>query len=194
MKTKELIIVGLVVVVLSFPLMYLSMLLATGNAKLVFKGDLARKIEVDKQIRTQKQDSERDSIILSSSYSYIANTEESARLELLREKLLKEQTRLDMLKSELEQERQAIERAREKYEVALDESGEVNATRIKKLASVYSAMKANEAARILETLEDQLVIDIYKYMNEDRQKAKILAAMSGEKASRLSKKMGIKIK
>jgi flagellar motility protein MotE (MotC chaperone) len=194
MKTQELIIVGLVIVVLSFPLMYLSMLLATGNAKLVFKGDLAKKIEVENQTRLQRQDEVRDSLILVNSYSYIANLDEKKRIEALNEKLVKEQDRLAIMRSELEQERIAIEKERKTYEAALAKSSTKNNTRIKKLAKVYGAMKANEAARIMETLDDALCIDIFKYLNEDRQKAKILAAMSGEKASRLSKKMGIKVK
>lgn len=193
MKKLEYAIVAIIVMVLSFPLMYLGMLLATGNAKLVFKGDLARKIEIQNQARLEKQSMERDSLLLVQSHAFQANVEEKKRLEEERAQLLKEQERLEMLRAELSSERDEIEAERKRYEKALKDSEELNDKRVKKLARVYGAMKANEAARIMETLDDSLCIDIFKFMTEDRQKAKILAAMSGDKATRLSTKMGIKI-
>ncbi len=193
MKIKEIVIVGIVVMMLSFPLMYLGMLLVTGNAELVFKGDLEKNIEVQKQVKIEKQTEVRDSLMLLNSHAFLANVKERKALESEREFLVQEQERLGMLRQELSTERDEIEAERKKYEKALEDSDELNQKRMKKLARVYGAMKANEAARIMETLEDQLCIDIFKFMNEDRQKAKILAAMSGEKAARLSEIMGIKI-
>ena len=62
--------------------------------------------------------------------------------------------------------------------------------RIKQLAKVYGAMRANEAAQILETLDDNLLIKIINAISDDRQKAKIMAGLSKSKAARISKKMG----
>ncbi len=191
MKKIEMVIVAIVVMVLSFPLMYIGALLGTGNAKLVFKGDLARKIEVENQIRLDEQSALRDSLLLINSHAYQANVAEKERLATERENLLQEQNRLQMLIQEMQQERDEMELERVRLDEALLTSDEASQNRLKRLARVYGAMKANEAARIMETLTDDLCVNIFQYMGEDRQKAKILAAMSGDKAARLSVLMGI---
>jgi flagellar motility protein MotE (MotC chaperone) len=55
-------------------------------------------------------------------------------------------------------------------------------------------MRPEEAARILETLDDDLLINILGAMGDDRQKAKILSVLSPDKASRVSKKIGKPLK
>jgi len=192
MKKLELVLVAIVVMILSFPLMYLGMLLGTGNAKLVFKGDLARKIEIDNQAKIEKQTKTYDSLAVANSESFLASVEEKKQVQAEREKLVQEQARLEALKAELEAERKKLETERESYEKTSVAKQDAETDRLKKLAKVYGSMKANEGARIMETLDDQLCIGIFKFMNEDRQKAKILAAMSGEKAARLSKLMSKK--
>ncbi len=192
MKKLELVLVAIVVMVLSFPLMYLGILLGTGNAKLVFEGDLARKIEIDNQAKMEKQTAAHDSLAIASSESFLASVEEKKQVEAEREKLIQEQSRLETMKAELEAERAQLQKERELYEQTSVAKNEDEVNRMKKLAKVYGSMKANEGARIMETLDDQLCISIFKYMNEDRQKAKILAAMSSDKATRLSKLMSNK--
>jgi len=193
MKTRDMIIVGAAVIVLSFPLMFLLMLLATGNAKLVLEGDLTKKIEAETVARMQKSSDRRDSMIVANAYSFEANVEESERLAAERERIVREQERLGFLVSELQQEREKLEKERERFEKAVLDTKEGNAKRAVDLAKIYQAMKPKEAAQILETLNDNLCVDIFKSMNDDRQKARILAAMEIEKATRLSQKMGIKI-
>jgi len=191
MKKIEMAIVAIVVMVLSFPLMYLVALLGTGNAKLVFKGDLARKIEIENQIRIDEQSATRDSLLLLNSHAFQANVAEKERLASERENLLQEQQRLQMLIQEMQQERDEMELERVRLDEALQTSDEASQNRLRRLARVYGAMKANEAARIMETLSDDLCVNVFQYMGEDRQKAKILAAMTGDKAARLSVLMGI---
>jgi flagellar motility protein MotE (MotC chaperone) len=178
---------------LSFPLMYIIMLLATGNAKLVFKGDLSRKLEVETMARMQENSDLRDSLIVENSYSFEANIKERELIEAEREKLEREQERLNLLITELQQEREKLEKERVRFEKAVSDTKDGNIRRTIDLAKVYQAMKPKEAAQILETLDDNLCVDIFKSMNDDRQKGKILAAMEIEKATRLSKKMGVNI-
>ena len=194
MKKIEIVIVGIVVMILSFPLMYIAMLLGTGSAKLVFKGDLAKRIEIENQARLEREFKNRDSLIVAKSYAYNANVEELERIKTEKEALLQEQERIKLMQNELQQERDSLELERKRFEKAVANNNELNEKRLKKLARVYGAMKAVEAARIMGTLDDSLDIEIFKFMSEDRQKAKILAAMDGAKAARLSEKMGIKIK
>ncbi len=194
MKKLELVLVIFVVTLFSFPTIYMIVLLQSGNAKLVFKGDLARMIELHENTKVAKHSANQDSLILKNSYSYIANVEEAERIGKERELMIKEQERLSLARADLKKEREGLEEERERLMKLVDKSESVNEKRLKKLAGIYGAMKAKEAARIMSTLDDSLCIEVFKYMNEDRQKAKIVASMPQDKASRLSKKMGIQIK
>jgi len=193
MKTKDIIIVGAVIVMLSFPLMFIIMLIGTGNVKLVFKGDLSRWIENETMANIQRNSQLRDSLMVVNSYSFEANASEREKLMADSERLAREQERINLLINELQQEREKLENERTRFEKAVSNTKEDNAKRAVDLAKLYQAMKPKEAAQILETLNDNLCVDIFKSMNDDRQKAKILAAMEIEKATRLSQKMGIKI-
>jgi flagellar motility protein MotE (MotC chaperone) len=75
-------------------------------------------------------------------------------------------------------------------EKTVSQSDDLDKKRVKQLAKVYGAMRAEEAARILETLDDDLCINILSNMGDDRQKAKILSALTGDKATRVSNKIG----
>jgi len=196
MKTRDMIIVGAVVVILSFPLMYLVMLLATGNAKLVFKGDLSRAVEVGTMTRVQRSSQHRDSLIVENTYLFMANVEEGERLVVERERLLREQERLNFLITELQSEREKLEAERQRFEKVIDLTEQsraqgvtANARRATDLARVYQAMKPKEAAQILETLTDTQAADILRAMTDDRQKARILSAMETERAASLSQRM-----
>ena len=192
----DMIVVGAIVIIFAFPMMFLIMLLGTGNAKLVFKGDLSRAVEVATMAQMQKSSQERDSLILASAYSFEANVEEGGRVIAERERLLREQERLNILISELQTEREKLEAERKRFERAIDaneygkaQTAAANSKRVSDLAKVYQSMKPKEAAQILETLSDNLTVEILKAMTDDRQKAKILSAMDIEKASRISQRM-----
>jgi flagellar protein FlbB len=90
----------------------------------------------------------------------------------------------------LEKTRNELAEERKKLEKLVSQSDELDKKRIKQLAKVYSAMRPEEAATIIETLDDNLVITILTSMGDDRQKAKILSLISKEKATRISKKIG----
>jgi flagellar motility protein MotE (MotC chaperone) len=175
---------------LSFPLTFLAMLLVTGNAKLVFRGDLARAVEVETMARMQRNSQLRDSLIVENSYSFQANVEEGERLVAQQERLLREQERLNILIAELQMERQRLEAERSRFEGAISQTRDGNVRRATDLARIYQAMKPQEAAQILETLPDDLCIDILRAMTDDRQRGRILASMEIEKATRLSEMMG----
>jgi flagellar motility protein MotE (MotC chaperone) len=70
------------------------------------------------------------------------------------------------------------------------QSDTLDKKRIKQLAKVYGAMRAEEAARILETLDDDLCLNILSSIGDDRQKAKIFSALSATKSAAVSKKLG----
>ena len=200
MKTHELIIVGAVVMILSFPLMWLVMLLVTGNARLVFENDLARMIEVSSMARLQRNTERRDSLIIAESYSFHANIQSIDSLARERERMVREQERMNDLIEELRlereritAERERIERERSRFDTAISNQIERenvgNARRVQDLARIYQAMRPAEAAQIMETLPEDLFVDIMMAITDDRQRSRILSAMDIDRANRMTEQM-----
>ncbi|MGM0462301.1 MAG: MotE family protein [Fibrobacterota bacterium] len=190
MNKTEIGIISIFMILFSFPLVYLALLIGTGNAKIVFEGDLAQKIEVENQARLQRESTKRDSLIEKSTLAFEANKETLEEIEEEREKLISEQRRLENLKKEIEQEKSGLNETKAEIESLIGETEESREGQLRKLAEVYETMDNEAAARILETLSDELCIRIFTQMGEPRQQAGILAAMEGEKASRITRKMG----
>ncbi|MCL1946024.1 MAG: hypothetical protein FWF51_02570 [Chitinivibrionia bacterium] len=207
MKTMDTIIIGAIVMMLSFPLMWLGGLLLTGNAKLIFKGDLARMVEIETTARMQRNNLTMDSLIIANTEAFQSNVLLKNSIANKSEEIDRDQERLDVLKSELQTERANIEAAkagldkaisdladeRAKYEETMNgpNDGAIDKATVS-LAKTYQAMKPAEAAQIMETLPDNLCVDILKSMTDDRQKGRILSSMDTEKAAKLSKLMSAK--
>jgi flagellar motility protein MotE (MotC chaperone) len=121
---------------------------------------------------------------------FFAVEQEKADLVAEKTRVAQQQERMLMVQQELEKTRNDLTEERKKLEKVVGQSDTLEKKRIKQLAKVYGAMRPEEAARILETLDDQLLINILSAMGDDRQKAKILSTLSQEKASRISKKIG----
>ncbi len=177
-----------VVAVLSFPLTYLVVLFATGNARLEFsKGyNPAREME---RLRTVTHSKRRDSLAVVHMESYQALQRERKELEEMRSALEEREQRIEMVRRELEQSRAALAEERKKFETGAQEDNEASQKRAKQLARVYGAMRPEEAARILETLEMSLVVEILSNINDDRQRAKILAALPQDRAGSVSRRL-----
>ena len=86
-----------------------------------------------------------------------------------------------------------IEASKKEIEQIVKSSETLEQRRIISLARIYASMRADEAAPILETLPDKLVIAIIKAISEDRQKAKIMEFMDKKRAGRISELMGASI-
>jgi len=95
----------------------------------------------------------------------------------------------------LVQEKELIERGKEilalKSEAQnyIKRKEEEQTEEISWLAGVYEKMKAEEAASIIENLDENLSLAILSQM-EERQAARILAAMKSQQAEKLSEKIG----
>ncbi|MBD3320249.1 MAG: hypothetical protein GF350_04050 [Chitinivibrionales bacterium] len=188
LKMKELIAIA-AVAVLSFPVMYMTILFVTGHARLEFgPRDLDKREEDD--LRIERQSDRLDSLAAMQSKSFQANQQKLKELEKEREKLIKQQEHVAIMQQELEAAKDELIAKKKEMEQLVQETSELEKKRIRQLAKVYGAMRAAEAARILETLDDDLLIKILTSINDDRQKAKIVAAISQAKASRISRKMG----
>jgi flagellar motility protein MotE (MotC chaperone) len=178
---------------LSFPVIYLLLMFATGSARIEFN---QTKKDEKKEVKVQfmKINAKKDSLAASQSQTFQAVEQQKADLVKEKQQLTEQQQRVTMVEAELEKTRADLTAEREKLEKLVSTSVDLDKKRMKQLAKVYGAMRAEEAARILETLDDDLCVNILAEMGDDRQKAKILTALPGEKAARVSKKISAPIK
>jgi flagellar motility protein MotE (MotC chaperone) len=189
---KQLIII-MASLTLSFPVIYLLMLLATGNARIEFSKPVKEKKD-EHQLKFIAMNARKDSLATLNSQTFFAIEKQKAELETEKKQASEERERMIMVQQELEKTRTELTGERKKLETLVGQSDELDKKRIKQLAKVYSAMRPEEAAHILETLNDDLLIKILGSMDDDRQKAKILSTISKEKATRISEKIGKPIK
>lgn len=187
LRPKDIIAVALVMV-LSTPLVYFVLLLLTGNARIEFGPSDHQ--EQRGALRTVKSSPLRDSLLARHSKTFQALQKERREVEAERERLAEEEKRLSMIRAEIENERDELRRQRQRLEGLVEEADSLDQRRIKQLARIYGAMRPAEAAQILGTLSDDLVIKIIKAIGDDRQKAKIVAAIPKAKADRITTKMG----
>lgn len=183
--------IGIIAVasIVSFPVMYFAMLFATGNASIVFRNVPGSEI-LKEQFKTMRSSPSHDSLLVRQSQAYLATLQEKKAVEEQRKRLLKQQERIGLTNDELKRSQETLDHYRKELEQLVSQSSELERKKIRQLAKIYAAMRANEAAQILETLDDDLCIKIIESMNDDRQKGKILSSLSEGKAGRLSKRMG----
>ena len=185
---KDLIAIGIVTVD-SLPVLYLIALFLLGYARLEI-GPMKLDPDERRQVRLMRQTWRRDSLAVVMSQTYRANQAAADSLEEERKRLQREKDQVELIKAELEREREGLQRERERLEELISQSQDLQDKRVKQLARVYGAMRPAEAARILETLSDDLVVKILRGMGDARQSGKIMQALSGGKAKRISVKMG----
>ena len=189
LSVKDIVTIA-VIAVATFPILYFAMLFVTGNARIVFTRQEQADASEAEKIKMIKKNKVTDSLIAMHSQSFLAYKKEREEVEQKLERLNKQQERINILTRELESTKQQLTEERKKFEELVAKNDELELKRIKQLARVYGSMRANEAARILETLDDALLIKIINAISDDRQKAKIMAGISQSKASQISKKMG----
>jgi flagellar motility protein MotE (MotC chaperone) len=184
---KQLIII-MACLTLSFPVVYLFMMFATGNARIEFSKHKEKKDE--REVKLMALNARKDSLAAQHSQTFMAIEKQLADLDNEKKRVNEERERMLMVQQEIEKTRGDLSEERKKLEKLVGQSDELDKKRIKQLAKVYGAMRPEEAARILETLDDDLLIKILGSMGDDRQKAKIMSTISQEKATRISKKIG----
>jgi len=110
-------------------------------------------------------------------------------MEREREELKNLQNHLSLQKEELREEGERLVSLKKKLEELIEQEKIKQSERISWLASIYEEMRPEEAAPIMEKLDDDLVISILSQMDE-RQAGKILGAMEPTRATELSQKIG----
>lgn len=171
----------------SFPVMYTILLFATGTAKVVFESGVTEEKEKKKQAEEIKTSLRKDSIAIVNSKTFQALQKERGEITEQKERLNDQRLKIEQLQQELETQRNEMLQERKKLEQVVKQNDSLDTRKMKDLAKVYGAMKPAEAAEILGTLTDSNVAKILKMVNDDRQKAKILAFLPREKAATISK-------
>ncbi len=113
--------------------------------------------------------------------------ERKKQLDSKEEELNKQATEIAKQKTEIEEKLNSLEKSREKIASLLKERIATDTRKVETLVQVYSNMKANQAAKIFETMDEDLVIDILSRMKK-KNAADILNLVKSDKAQVLSEK------
>lgn len=105
---------------------------------------------------------------------------EKQQLKGIQEELNREKERLSYWEEELERREQAFQERENQFED--------REARYQRFAAIYSGMRPVDAAAILETLDDLLVIEIFNRM-ENRNISAVLREMDPEVAGTIMRKM-----
>lgn len=189
MKPKDMIVLVAVVVLFS-PIAYFLVLLMSGNARIEF-GPVEKREATPPVIPFMGfSENRKDSLMARNSKTFQALEEERRRIAIEKEQLEKQRDGLNSLQKDIETQKAAIEKERKTLEELVKQSSEMELKRTRQLARVYASMKPVEAAQVIETLDEQSAAKLLDAMSDDRQKAKIMASLTKEKAARLSTLLG----
>lgn len=190
MQLKEIIGISLISI-FAFPLILLAVLIMSGVVHLEM-GDPKEKIRLREALiaaeATKQDESEAKQL-----KAYKALHAKESELDALEANLAREEERLENLKLELTREKDEILKHRQRIEELVLQSTDLQDKQILGLAEVYGAMKPDEAAPILLSLKDSLVVRILKKIPEPRSTSKLLAAMAAldvRRAARITEAMG----
>ncbi len=190
MSFKEIIGLSLITLVL-FPILMLGILLGTGTVHLEVgnANERERLREAFKMSESSKQDSAEASQLK----SFKALVEKEKESEGNEAAVRREIERLENLKMETIREKEEILKQRHKIEELVAHSGDLQDKQIASLAEVYASMRPDEAAPILLSLKDPLIVQILKKIPDARAAAKLMASlgtMDVARTARITEMMG----
>lgn len=108
-------------------------------------------------------------------------------LDVREEELNKKSAEIDKQKLELEQKLKELEESRQKISTLLQDRIKADSSKVDTLVQVYSNMKPQQAAKIFETMDEDLVIEILSRMKK-KNAADILNLVKTDKAQVLAEK------
>jgi len=174
-RAKDIIGVGIASLLL-FPVIFFTVLLASGTAHLEIGGvneETRKKLSGYLERHTPAQ----EKTDLEQSKLFEANKKLALELAEQQRKLQEEAARLELVKLENTKAQEQIQKERARIDQMVEQSKGLSDQKVEELAQVYGAMKPVEAAPILMNLEDVSVAKIVKRVPEVRQQAKLLAAI-----------------
>lgn len=108
-------------------------------------------------------------------------------LDAREEELARLESELQVQKSELDKKLEELKKTRREISSVLDEKVKADEKKVDALVQMYSNMKPQQAAKIFETMDDDLAIEILGRMKK-KPAAEILNLVKAEKAQVLSEK------
>ncbi len=191
MGIKE-ILITVAAILLSFPLVLGIAMKATGymNISLGWKDKSEEKVE---NVATIKWDKKQNEMMELHTKSLQAIEAQRREVENKEAEIRENEERLRALRQEVDNRNRDLQKTKEQIEALVKQSSEMEERRIKQLAGVYASMRAEEAAPILYTLKDEMIVRIMEKISDNRQKAKLMAAfgnLNKERAGELSRRMG----
>lgn len=190
MKLKDIIGLSLVSLFL-FPIVLIGIMLATGVAHIQF-GDGKDKERLKEtftasELMLQSQTEEKHL------KAFKAAEQKEKEIAERQQELARETERLEALRLEMETAKREIEGERRKIEELVGKHSEVADKQIAALAEVYGGMRPEEAAPILLSLDDAMVVRILRKIPETRATSKLMAALAAldvKRAARLTALLG----
>jgi flagellar motility protein MotE (MotC chaperone) len=128
---------------------------------------------------------------ISTSESLSAFQQKEIEIRKKEEQLKEKEERLDKLEKEIEQKVKDLLALQKEVQSVRSEKQETQNTRVRGLAKIYGTMKPKEAAKLMENLDDKLVMGIISTMTPD-EAAAILALMEVKKAAKISEALSVR--
>lgn len=121
-------------------------------------------------------------------FDYLKNFQERKKqLDFKEEELQKLEQELVIQKKDLDKKFDEIENIRKQISAQLEERVKADEQKIETLVQVYTQMKAPQAAKVFETLDDDLAVEILTKMKK-KSAADILNLLKADRAQMLSEK------
>ena len=117
--------------------------------------------------------------------SFVALQQKENDIRKKEDQLKDKEDRLAKLEKEVEQKIKDLLALQKQIQALQNEKQESQNSRVRGLAKIYSTMKPKEAAKLMDALDDKLVMGIIGTMTPD-QAAAILALMEVKKAAKIS--------
>lgn len=190
MKLKDLIGISLVSLFI-FPVVLIGIMLAAGVVHLEF-GDGKDKERL-KETFTASEALQQTNAEERHLKAFKAAEQKEQELKAQQEDIAKEMERLESLRLETVKAREEIAKERQKIEDLVGRHSEVADKQIAALAEVYGGMRPEEAAPILLSLDDAMVVRIVRKIPEARATSKLMAALAAldvKRAARLTAILG----
>lgn len=194
MKLKDLLGISLVSVFL-FPVLLIGIMLAAGVVHLE-TGDGKDKERL-KPVYTGEDQAKQEEAEAKQLKAFKALEQKEKDLKDHEAEMNRETERLENLKLELAQAKDQIIAERRKIEEDVSKNADAQEKQMKALAEVYGGMRPDEAAPILLSLDNAMVVRIMKRIPEARATSKLLAALAAldvKRAAAITTLMGGKVK
>ena len=160
----------------------------TGILRLEY-GQKKAEIPVEKRINYREYTEIQDSLQIKMSRAFKEYSKIKRQQQEKEARIEDEEKRLESIRMEIIAERELLEKRKASLDELMKGNERIEIGKIKKIAKIYEAMKPAEAAPILETLSNELIVKIFSSMSEVDVIGKIKAKFTPERAGDIDKLM-----